>query len=159
MTKNLSRTLILTAAALTLGAGAAYAQDRMNAKIPFSFRITGTELPAGNYTVAPLASGSAMLFRNVETGKGAAVLVRNPASSANGAPRLVFTCGGGGCSLASLWFSADRGWEFRSEHREGTPGNDLRTPLERPVDAGQAVGTNAPGLAMVPACSCCCRAC
>ena len=74
--------------------------------------VTGAELPAGKYTVAPLSSGSTIQFRNVETGKGAFVLVQNSAKSANQNPRLIFRCGGSGCSLASLWFSADRGWEF-----------------------------------------------
>ncbi|PYT15524.1 MAG: hypothetical protein DMG59_13520 [Acidobacteria bacterium] len=110
--KNLNPTLILTAVAVTLGVTAAYGQENMIANVPFSFRITGAELPAGKYTVAPLSSGSTIQFRNVETGKGAFVLVQNSAKSANQNPRLIFRCGGSGCSLASLWFSADRGWEF-----------------------------------------------
>ncbi len=112
MTNHLSRTLMLTAAAMTLGAAAAYGQDAMVAKIPFSFRITGAELPAGKYTVAPVMGGRHMQFRNVETGKSAMVLVRNRAQSKDGTPRLVFNCGGGNCSLASAFSGASTGWEF-----------------------------------------------
>src|ERR1700678_1957398 len=50
MNTNWIRTLTLSAAALAVGS-VAYGQSRPAAEVPFSFRINGTELPAGKYSI------------------------------------------------------------------------------------------------------------
>ena len=92
----MTKTLILTAAVLILGASA-YAQEMVLAKIPFSFQIRGVELPAGKYTVAPQLDGAVLRFRNTETGKTVLVMPRNATESKNAIPRIVFNCADGGC--------------------------------------------------------------
>jgi len=118
--KNLKRTF--TVAILTLVAGAAYGQENaLIAKIPFGFRASGSDLPAGQYRVVP-AKGSAgsmggtMELRNIESGKVVFIQSKVPVSESpakDGRGRLIFQCGGEeGCSLATLWSGSGTGLEF-----------------------------------------------
>jgi len=115
--KNLKRTL--TAAMLTLLAGAAYSQSNsLTAKVPFAFRAAGSDYPAGSYMVAPAqgssASAGVMQLRNIETGKTVFVPSKMPTKeSKQGRPRLIFQCGSEeGCALAALWSGTGSGLEF-----------------------------------------------
>jgi hypothetical protein len=116
MKKNLSRTLMLTAAVMTLGA-AADGQETVIANIPFSFRVAGAQMQAGKYAVMPtttLGSARTMYFRNVATKESRIVLTKiNVADTRNGVPRLIFRCTDqGGCALASVWNGSGNGWEL-----------------------------------------------
>lgn len=103
MKTNWIRTLTLSAAALTMGS-AAYAQTRGIVDIPFAFRVNGTQMPAGHYSLeTPFAS-----VRNVQLltdGQHQKFIMGGVgATSEPGAARLVFSCTDkSGCSLVQLW--------------------------------------------------------
>ena len=62
MKKNLNRSLISTAVALTLSAAAAYGQSNQAiAKIPFEFRTAAGAHAAGTYEVGSIAGNHATL--------------------------------------------------------------------------------------------------
>jgi hypothetical protein len=113
---TLKRTLIATV--LTLGAGVAYAQDNgTTAKIPFTFRADGSDLPAGRYRVGPTTGDSVnMELQNLDTGKSTFIQAKSLITDRKDVrPRLIFQCGGEeGCSLARLWAGAGSGLEFRT---------------------------------------------
>jgi hypothetical protein len=112
--KSLGSTLI--AAMLTLAAGAAYGQDNGTvAKVPFAFRVAGSDLPAGRYRVGPTTGDSVnMQLQNMDTGKSVFIQAKSLITeSKNARPRLIFQCGGEeGCSLARLWSGIGSGLEF-----------------------------------------------
>ncbi len=87
--------LLLVVLALAIGAGMVFARTPMNmvnAKIPFSFYVGKTELPAGEYEVYQ-ADDEAMdlVIRNLATGKAIVVPVLTRAiSDHSGKPELVF---------------------------------------------------------------------
>ena len=109
--------LTLTAALLTLAAGAAYGQDtETTAKIPFAFRAFGSDLPAGTYAVSPSTGNPESLrLKNLDTGKSVFMHAKahTTESTNESRARLVFQCGGEeGCSLAQLWPGTGNGFEF-----------------------------------------------
>jgi hypothetical protein len=112
MKKNLNRTLMLTAAVLTLGAAAAYGQNRVTADVPFSYRIVGAELPAGEYAV--MQQGPFTMLRNVANGQAKMAMTTSRVSEAKDrGARLVFRCGDeSGCSLAQVWTGDGNGWQL-----------------------------------------------
>jgi hypothetical protein len=118
--KQSSLTKTLVAALLTLAASAAYGQDReTTAKIPFAFRVLGSDLPAGQYKVIHGAGYSVnMRLQNMDTGKSIFFHAKTSIEdSEKGArSRLVFECGGAeGCTLASLFEGTGRGLEFPTQ--------------------------------------------
>jgi hypothetical protein len=115
--------MLLLAAFVTLGAADTMAQDLI-AKIPFHFRTSNAELPAGTYCVARgiVSTSPVLLLRNCDTGHGAIVMARSTAVDlSQRPPRMVFQCGSAGCSLAEIWGAADRGYVFPAprRHAEG----------------------------------------
>jgi hypothetical protein len=114
--KQKSLRYTMTAALLTLIAGAAYGQNyAMSAKIPFAFRAVGSDLPAGRYKVERTQGNSmALTLRNVDTGKTVFIPSKDPLTETKTSrARLVFQCGGeAGCSLATLWSGSGAGLEF-----------------------------------------------
>lgn len=115
MKKNFNRSLMLTAAVMTLGAAAAYGQDTLIANIPFSFRISGAELPAGKYAIARHGVGSGVMeLRGLTSNQSKFLMVRNSVDEyKSGGARLIFRCGEEtGCALATAWTDRGRGWEF-----------------------------------------------
>jgi hypothetical protein len=111
MKSNLIRTLLSTAALLSLSV-AANAQNYIGANIPFSFRMNGTALPAGTYRLSrPTTSGNVLLLRGAESAVYAMGL--QPSISEEKRPRLVFACGDiNGCRLAEVWIEDGRGWKL-----------------------------------------------
>jgi hypothetical protein len=59
--KNLTKNMMIAAAALVVAAGAAQAQT-IKAEVPFSFRVAGTVLPAGEYRVVTQSRGGLPIF-------------------------------------------------------------------------------------------------
>jgi hypothetical protein len=115
--------MLLLAVFSTFGAADSMGQDLV-AKIPFHFRTSNAELPAGTYTVIRSMTNSApvLLLRNWETRSGVIVVARSTAiDDGQRPPRLVFQCGETGCSLAQIWETADRGYVFPAP-REKTEG-------------------------------------
>jgi len=114
-TRNLK--LTLTAALLTLLGTSAYSQTgSLTAKIPFAFRAVGSDLPAGQYTVGPVANQGAgtMELRNMDTGKAVFLPSKAPGKESKDArPRLIFQCiDEQGCALTALWSGEGKGLEF-----------------------------------------------
>jgi hypothetical protein len=109
------RSLTLTAVALTLGT-AAYAQTRMTATVPFSFRINGTVLPAGEYAIGTLSTSNISVVKIADRShKNAAfALASSGVQGKSEEPRLVFRCGDVmGCTLIQAWDDNGYGWEFQ----------------------------------------------
>ncbi len=107
MKTNCIRTLILSAAALTLGS-AAYGQVPTVAQIPFSFLVNGTEMPAGKYWIKRVNQTSDILMLTDGTHQKAAVGISGGAYEP-AAPKLVFSCReSGGCTLAEVWEAGGR---------------------------------------------------
>jgi len=113
MKKNLTRTLMLTAAVLAAGA-AAYAQVHigLNATIPFSFKMNGKTLSAGTYRLGPatMSNSNVLYFRGV---KASVYAIGTHAIGDDQRARLMFRCGdSSGCALTEVWDGQGQGWKF-----------------------------------------------
>ena len=88
--KNLTKHTMIAAAALVVAAGAAQAQQ-LKAEIPFSFRASGTLMPAGEYRVEGIRSQNTMIFKLINVDTNRAVLAvsnagNNPALTSEDFP-------------------------------------------------------------------------
>ena len=73
------------------------------ASVPFDFIVGDKNLPAGDYTVASISSGSdALLIRSAE-GKGSAVRLAMPADGNSDHAKMVFHRYGQRYFLAEVW--------------------------------------------------------
>ena len=111
MKTNWVRTLTLSAAALTMGS-ALYAQSNLVAKIPFSFKVNGTELPAGKYRVDAVRGDAKVVYltdgHNQKMAMGTAAGYGDSKQA-----RLIFSCReSNGCTLAQIWDGKGAGIEF-----------------------------------------------
>lgn len=106
--KKLTNRMMVVAAAMAAVAGMASAQS-MSLKVPFSFSVDKSTLPAGNYVVTPshTYTGHPIFnLRNTDTRKPHLVL---PMSSLDtgyktyGNAKLVFRCADGACALSQIW--------------------------------------------------------
>jgi hypothetical protein len=118
MKLNFVRPMILTAALFTLSA-AANAQTGLIAKVPFAFRMNGTNFPSGSYRLAQGSGATSNLIRiqDVRTGK-AAMSVATAGVYGVGEPRLVFRCSdAAGCVLTE---ASDGGlrWTLPKSHEK-----------------------------------------
>ncbi len=114
MTKNFNRTLILTAAALALST-AVYAQDKITATIPFTFRASDGTHEAGTYAVLSKTGDPVLQLRNEANGHSVNLKIGNPEGGGPGEarPRLVFHCqDDGGCVLAQVWTANGKGFSY-----------------------------------------------
>jgi hypothetical protein len=114
MKKNFTRTLILTAAALALGASV-YGQDKITATVPFNFRASDEMHPAGNYAVVSKPGETVLQLRNEANGHSINLPIGRPEGGGPGEarPRLVFHCqDDGGCVLAQVWTANGRGFSY-----------------------------------------------
>jgi hypothetical protein len=111
MKTNWIRTLTLSAAALTMVSGL-YAQSRLVAEIPFSFRINGTEMPAGQYRVEALHSEARVVYLT-DGHNRKMVMGINAGYGDTKEARLIFSCReSSGCTLAQVWDGTGKGLEF-----------------------------------------------
>jgi hypothetical protein len=111
MKTNWIRTLTLSAAALTMGS-ALYAQSRLVAEVPFSFRVNGTEMPAGKYRVEAIRGDAKVVHltdgHNQKMAMGTAAGYGDAKQA-----RLVFSCReSSGCTLAQVWDGKGSGIEL-----------------------------------------------
>jgi hypothetical protein len=113
------RTLMLSTAVLTMGS-AAYGQSHLTAEIPFSFRINGTELPAGKYSV-DRANVSTKNVVELNNGKGVKLALGHTAyGDEDKQARLIFSCrDGSGCTLVQAWYDHGFGLEFNKPKPTG----------------------------------------
>jgi hypothetical protein len=111
MKANWFRTVILSAAALTMGS-VAYGQSRLIADIPFSFRMHGTEMPAGRYWVEPNTLARTVV-RLTDGNNQQLAMGIGATGHEQSAPRLIFSCReSSGCSLAEVWTGNGTGVVF-----------------------------------------------
>jgi hypothetical protein len=83
---------------------AASAQDRVEANIPFEFRVGQSLLPAGKYTVGTLGPSGTVMIRSVDA-RAAAIVITNAAQT-NQRPttgKLVFRKYGETHFLSQVW--------------------------------------------------------
>ncbi len=118
--KNLTKNMMFAAAAMVVAAGVVQAQA-VKAEIPFSFRASGTVMPAGEYWVGVHRSsgGSAILsVLNRET--HGSVLATPFVASDRGAvgpqASLTFQCGGAHCALIKVADGTGMVYQFPSPH-------------------------------------------
>ena len=116
MKTNLTRTMMLTAAMVTLGAAAAYAETKVVANVPFSFRTNAGQQAPGRYGIVSMNQSAAVMgLRNLETGHLTVIGVGTPVGRYDGVSRsrLVFHCGSeSGCALAEVWNGDGQGKKF-----------------------------------------------
>jgi hypothetical protein len=102
MKTNWIRTLTLSAAALTMGS-ALYAQSRLVAEIPFSFRVNGSEMPAGEYRVEAVHGDAKVVYLTDGHSQKMALGI-NAGYGDTREARLIFSCReSNGCTLAQIW--------------------------------------------------------
>lgn len=112
--KTLTNKLMIMAAALSAAAGVASAQS-MNVKVPFSFSVQKSAMPAGNYTVSPLSGTRAhpiFNLRNTDTNKPILIMpmaALDTGTKDYGSAKLVFRCAEGNCALAQIWTGSPTG--------------------------------------------------
>jgi hypothetical protein len=117
MKTNLSRTLILTAVALT-GAAAVYAQDRVAADVPFAFRAAGQQFDAGAYYISQSGPGAILTLLNQDSGRTKFVTTATPGDDSKDLnPKLIFHCGDqSGCALSAVQLANGHAWKLRISH-------------------------------------------
>jgi len=111
--RRLTMCTMMAAAGLTAVAGSASAQN-LKAEIPFSFRVRGALMPAGQYQVKveSTSAGSMLLFRNTDARR--AILVQYSLADApkawaeKNAATLQFECAGGHCEVRGLYIGQGR---------------------------------------------------
>ena len=110
--KNVTTKLMIVAAALAAAAQLAPAQtEKMEAKIPFAFRISGKVLAPGTYQVRMLSqsSGGKLIVLNGKGQSYEALTFAYPngdakaAWTASGNAILEFQCGVSRCALDQVW--------------------------------------------------------
>ena len=106
--KKLTNTLMVVAAALAAVAGTASAQS-MSLKVPFSFSVEKSTLPAGNYVVSSghTYTGHPIFnLRNTDTKKPHLVMALSAVDAGYKTysdAKLVFRCAGDDCALSQIW--------------------------------------------------------
>ena len=114
--KNLTKNMTIAAVALMVAAGAAQAQI-IKAEVPFSFRVAGTLLPAGEYRVVTQSRGGAPIFHlvNVEAHRSIMTMAYPDNSvKPGGDAKLTFECSGAQCALVKM--SSDEGKTYGFSH-------------------------------------------
>jgi len=127
MKTNLTRTLIMGAVALA-GAGAAFADDNVDAQIPFAFRAGGVKFEAGLYSISQYGHNDAGILtlqnRSGSSTKFVNTTSHSPDAGPDGGgkypnPKLVFRCGdSGGCALSAVQMENSRSWTLRIPRRK-----------------------------------------
>lgn len=119
-------TVALAAASLVSQASAPPA-DAVKVRVPQSFRAGEAWLPAGNYSIRPVMSLSALPVLVIQSESGDSVLVPasstyDPAANSASTPRLVFHRAGGKLILTTIWpGDGDRGFEVIGAPRPQAP--------------------------------------
>jgi hypothetical protein len=102
--KNLTKNMMIAAAALVVAAGVAGAQT-LKAEIPFGFRAAGTPMTAGSYRLDVINSSGVEVFKVINEDTHRSVLTipypHDTQKTAN-VPTLTFECSGADCALAQV---------------------------------------------------------
>jgi hypothetical protein len=133
--KNLTKNMMIAAAALAVAAGVAQAQT-IKAEVPFSFRVAGAAMPAGEYWVTASSSvGGSPLFklRNADTRHSIMAMpyVANDRKPGSPEASLTFACGGAQCTLVQVANGSGKEYRFQSPKPGGD--EDSRVAVIRAV--------------------------
>jgi hypothetical protein len=115
--KNLTTNTMFAAAALVVAAGAAQAQT-IKAEVPFSFRVAGTVMPAGEYRLtASNSAGGNLVSLSIWDSKLSIIAV--PYATSHRVPEnyevsLTFECSGANCSLVKVAPGSGHSYQFHS---------------------------------------------
>ena len=110
--KSFTTNCLIAAATLLVAAGGASAQT-LKAEIPFAFRVGGTLMKPGPYTVTRPNMNTQVLRLSHLDGGGSAMFMVVPHNAnkdwiATGTPKLAFACVDGQCSLSRIWDGESR---------------------------------------------------
>ena len=114
--KNLTTNMMIAAAALVVAAGVAQAQT-IKAEIPFSFRVAGTVMPAGEYRVESKSRVGAPIFWLVNADAHRSIVTMaylHDYVPSTGEPKLTFECSGANCALVRM--SSGQGETYGFSH-------------------------------------------
>jgi hypothetical protein len=114
--KNLTKNMMIAAAALVVAAGAAQAQI-IKAEVPFSFRVAGTVMPAGEYRVESGSRVGVPTFWlvNKDTHRSIVTMAYlHNSGQASSDPKLIFECLGAQCALVKI--SSGQGETYGFSH-------------------------------------------
>ena len=102
---KVSTTATLFGFLLLLPLAQAQVSQSIRGNVPFSFRVGNTVLPAGQYVVRPLSSGSAAFQIQSSEAKGKSIMCLTYSASANSAQKskLVFHRYGSTYFLSQIW--------------------------------------------------------
>jgi hypothetical protein len=121
--KSFTTRMMIAAAAITIAAGAASAQN-LKAEIPFHFRVQNVTLPAGDYMVIKANFSGRAIFQLMNMDSGKSVLLSTTtqsgarAESAKADGLLTFECYEHRCALAGLWNGGDYVYHFQTPKPE-----------------------------------------
>ena len=122
MATNLKTSSLAAAVFIGLFAGSSHAQQRLDAKVPFSFVVRNEEFPAGRYEFT--TTQGVLAIRGQDNDKGMFVIV-NPAGGQDpegDTPVLVFTRFEKTYRLTEVWNSENRGSSLvRHRDRKSAP--------------------------------------
>jgi len=105
------------------------------AHIPYDFYVEGTHLPAGDYTISPVAD-TVVLFRNAEAkAVGQAFLVPTGESVPTGEERLVFVLRNGRHALTDVWTPSGK-MVVTSQQNRASAATDERTQVALVTKSG-----------------------
>ena len=113
---------------LTLVAGSALAQNRVQADVPFAFSVNRSIMPAGQYTLSTVGSGDTLLIQGDDK-KSVKLVTPNHAeiSSPSKTTKLVFHCyGKDQCFLYQIWV---QGMKRGRELPKSTLENEIEAKL------------------------------
>jgi hypothetical protein len=103
--KNLTTNMMIAAAALVVATGMAQAQT-IKAEVPFSFRVAGTAMPAGEYRVETTRThgGAPIVWLVNPDAHRSVVTMAYPRNSVQAVsdPKLTFECSGTQCALVQV---------------------------------------------------------
>jgi hypothetical protein len=115
--KNVTKNMMIAAAALVVAAGVAQAQT-IKAEVPFSFRVGATVLPAGEYRVESRSHMGAPIFWVVNADSHRSIVtmayLHDSVRSNGDDPKLTFECSGVNCSLVRM--SSGQGQTYGFSH-------------------------------------------
>lgn len=98
MRRTMLKKLAVLSAMAVMTVAPAFAQDRLDAKIPFAFNVGSRSLPAGDYEVRKLGVKT-MVIQNVATGRAAIAVINMtvPPKESSSKAALVFHQYGDSC--------------------------------------------------------------
>jgi hypothetical protein len=118
MKRNSIATSSLVVLSLLLTAAGAYAQSAVQAHVPFAFKVSKTQVPAGTYSVNRDPDSNFIMIRNVKTAATVIALgTRQSPSSKTG--KLIFRHLGNQYFLTEIWGNS------------GTAGMTLAAPKQK----------------------------